>query len=202
MPLIGAPHDLFTGPPQGQWTREDWETLLPEDGNRYKIIDGVLYVTTAPGSFHQRIIYSLVRYLGIPAEEQGLAYAFFALIGVFMPGCKPVQPDFLIVRTENASIIRDRRIHGVPDLIVEVLSPHNPQNDTRIKWHSYARAGLPEYAIIDPAARTLRHYWLAAPGSYAAPQVVDETGSASFDCLPGLALDVARLFAGAPDTTL
>jgi Uma2 family endonuclease len=118
-----------------------------------------------------------------------------------MPGCQPVQPDFLLVRTENAAILRDRCIYGVPDLIVEVLSPHNPRNDTHIKLHSYARAGLPEYAIINPEARTLCHYRLAAPGSYAAPQVANETGTAVFDCLPGVMFDMARLFADAPDTT-
>ena len=41
------------GPPQGQWTYVDWETL-PDDGNRYEIIDGVLYMTTAPSSFHHQ----------------------------------------------------------------------------------------------------------------------------------------------------
>jgi hypothetical protein len=43
------------GPPQGQWTYADWEEL-PDDGNRYEIIDGVLYMTTAPSSFHQWIV--------------------------------------------------------------------------------------------------------------------------------------------------
>ena len=40
------------GPPQGRWTNADWEAL-PSDGNRYEIIDGVLYMTTAPSNFHQ-----------------------------------------------------------------------------------------------------------------------------------------------------
>src|SRR5438270_3098013 len=82
------------GPPQGQWTYADWEELS-DDGNRYEIIDGVLYMTTAPRSFHQWIIKQLVRYIAIPAEDQGLAFGFPAPVGVIMPGCDPVQPDFV-----------------------------------------------------------------------------------------------------------
>jgi len=84
------------GPRQGDWTRSDWETL-PEDGNRYEIIEGVLYMSTAPSFFHQWITKRLYRLVGIPAEDQGLALCIWAPIGVFMPGCDPVQPDFVVV---------------------------------------------------------------------------------------------------------
>jgi len=187
--------------PDATWNYARWEQL-PDDGNRYEVIDGVLYMTTAPSFFHQWVVKRLIRYLGTPAEDAGLAFCIFAPIGVLMPGCDPVQPDFVIVRTENATIIRDRRIRGVPDLLVEVLSPGNAAHDEEIKLRAYARAGVPEYAIVDPRARTLRHYRLAAPGRYGAPAIVDAAGSVTFDCLPSLPLAVAALFDGAPDTTL
>lgn len=135
------------GPPQGHWTYADWEAL-PDDGNRYEIIDKMLYMTTAPSSFHQWIIKRLERYIGIPAEDQGLAYTFAAPIGVLMPNCDPVQPDYLVVLKANAAIIHDRRIPGVPDLIVEVLSPGNAAYDERVKLLAYGNAGVPEYAIV------------------------------------------------------
>src|SRR5947199_132188 len=94
------------GPPQGQWTYADWEEL-PDDGNRYEIIDGVLYMTTAPSSFHQWIVNRLERHITIPAEDQGLAFAFTAPIGVIMPGCDPVQPDFVVVLASRESIFRE-----------------------------------------------------------------------------------------------
>ena len=50
---------------QGHWTYADWEAL-PDDGNRYEVIDGVLYMTTAPSFFHQWIVRRLDRYLGMP----------------------------------------------------------------------------------------------------------------------------------------
>jgi Uma2 family endonuclease len=100
------------------------------------------------------------------------------------------------------SIIRDRRIRGVPDILVEILSPGNTAYDRQVKMEAYARAGVPEYAIVDPATRTVSHYRLEAPGRYADPQVHGAPEVMSFDCLPTIRVPVGELFAGAPDTTL
>ena len=192
---------LVEGPPQGHWTYADWERL-PEDGNRYEIIDGMLYMSTAPSYFHQHILFQLVGYVGFPARTQGLAFPIFAPIGVFMPGCEPVQPDFVVVLAARAEIIHDRRIFGVPDLIVEVLSPGNRAYDLETKLAAYARAGLPEFGIVDPQARTLSHYRILEQGTFADPTVYGEGDTMRFDCLPALALPVGQLFEGSPDTTL
>lgn len=189
------------GPQQGRWTYADWDRL-PDDGNRYEIIDGVLYLSTAPGYFHQHILLQLVRYVGIPARDQNLAFPIFAPIGVSMPGCEPVQPDFVVVLAARAEIIRDRRIFGVPDLIVEVLAPSNRAYDLETKLAAYALTGLPEYGIIDPQVRTLSHYRLVEQGTFAEPAVYEEADTMHFDCLPSLPLPVGDLFAGSPDTTL
>lgn len=189
------------GPPQGAWTHAHWEGLDHEDA-RYEVIDGLLYVTTAPSFFHQWIVQNLAIHLGGPAMAQGLAFAVPSPVGVIMPGCDPVQPDYVVVLAARASIIRDRRIRGVPDLLIEVLSPGNSPYDEQIKHDAYARASLPEYAIIDPGARTLRHYRLEQPGVYAAPRVYGEADEVRFACLPTIAVPVGKLFAGAPDTTL
>ncbi len=191
---------VIDGPAQGHWTYADWERL-PEDGQRYEVLDGVLYMTTAPHSFHQWITRRLERFIGIPAEDQGLAYSFAAPFGVLMPGCAPVQPDYVVILKTNAGDFHAGRFWGVPDVIVEVLSPSNSTYDTDTKLHLYERAGVPEYAIIDPRARTLQHYRLGTSGVYAAPQLADESARVTFACLPTIAVPVAELFAGAPDTS-
>lgn len=189
------------GPAQGQWAYADWEKL-PADGNRYEIIDGVLYITTAPSYFHQWIVRRLDRYVGVPAEEQGLAYAAVAPIGVLMPGCDPVQPDFVLVLAEHAAIIRDRRIMGVPDLTVEILSPGSRTYDESVKLNAYAQAGVPEYAVVDPEERVLHLYKLKQPGRFEQPITFSRDDIVTFACVPTIPLEVARLFAGSPDTTL
>lgn len=199
--VIPTEAPAVVGPRQGHWTYADWEAL-PEDGNRYEVIDGVLYMTTAPSFFHQWIIRRLDRFLGLPAEEQGLAFAATAPVGLLMPGCEPVQPDYVVVLAAHAEIIRDRRIMGVPDLVVEVLSPGSVAYDERVKLVAYAFAGVPEYVIIDPRNRTLNHYVLEAPGRYGFPRVFSVHETARFNCLPELTVPIGELFAGAPDTTL
>jgi Uma2 family endonuclease len=203
MTVLILPTDApaVAGPPQGHWTHEQWETL-PDDGNRYEVIDGVLYMSTAPSTFHQWIILRLVELVGTPAMKQSFAIPFFAPIGVLMPGCDAVQPDFGLVRTANQRIIRDRRIRGVPDLLAEVLSPNNRAYDEQVKLEAYARAGLPEYVIVDPQARALQHYRIGSDGRYDDPLIHGGEDSLCFDCLPLIEFKVSTLFAGAPDTTL
>lgn len=189
------------GPPQGEWTYTDWENL-PDDGNCYEVIGGILYMSTAPSYFHNWIIRRLDSLVGRPAEERGLAFCGTDRVGVFMPGCEPVQPDFVVVLAKNASIIRDRRIYGVPDLMVEVLSPGNSDFDEDVKSKAYAEAGVPEYIVIAPAERQLHMYHLAQPGEYAPPQIFNTGDTVAFACLPMLPFKVGKLFDGAPDTTL
>ncbi len=191
----------ITGPPQGQWTRADWENL-PDDGNGYEVINGVLYMVASPSYFHQIIILQLYDLLGYPARQQKLAHVILAPISVFMPGCEPVQPDFVLVMTERAQIIHDRRIWGVPDFIAEVLSPSNADYDEDVKLKAYAKAGVPEYAVIDPAKRQLRLYQLESPGNYPPPHVFSEDDTVTFKCLLMFPVPVGKLFEGAPDTTL
>ncbi len=198
IPTSGA---IVNGPPQGHWTHAHWEAL-PDDGNRYEVIDGVLYMTTAPSYFHQWIVRRLDRFVGVPAEQQKLAFAAVAPVGLLMPGCDPVQPDFVLVLAARASIIRDRRIQGVPDLIVEVISPGSAAYDERVKLAAYAAAGLPEYAIVDPAVRTLKLYYLEAPGRYSAPQLFTSADPVTFRCLPTISFKLSDLFEGTPDTSL
>jgi Uma2 family endonuclease len=200
LPVSTEVNDVL-GPPLGRWSLADWENL-PDDGNRYEIIDGVLYMSTAPSSFHQWISQQLYDMIGYPAKKQGLAIPFFAPIGVIMPGCDPVQPDFVVILSANISIIQNKHIYGIPDLLVEVLSPGSIAYDEKVKLFAYAAAGVPEYAIIDPAKRALRLYTLDIPGRYQGPREFGAGQSMSFACLPSISLEIRKLFEGAPDTTL
>jgi Uma2 family endonuclease len=192
---------LVPGPPQGQWTLADWEKL-PDDGNRYEIIDGIIYTSTAPSLFHQWIIQQLYRRLGFPAEDQNLAIAFLSPVGVIMPNSEPVQPDFVLVLAAHKAILQDRRIRGVPDLIVEVISPGSVIYDEEIKRTAYATAGVPEYGIIDPAKRTLKVYSLKEPGEFTAFHTFSSDETVTLKCLPTITFTLSDLFAGSPDTTL
>ena len=188
--------------PDASWNRARWEQL-PDDGNRYEVIDGVLYMTTAPSYFHQWIIRQISLALIEQLDRRGFGLTSWAPIGLFMPGCDPVQPDIVMIQTSDLGIIHDRRIFGVPTLLVEILSPTNPETDLQIKRGAYARAGVPEYWIVRPATRDV--LVCSRPdtslGDYVQTQLIDPDGTLASPTLPFQAT-IADFFAGAPDTTL
>ncbi|RIK35296.1 MAG: Uma2 family endonuclease, partial [Chloroflexi bacterium] len=177
------------------WDYAKW-LLLPNDGNRYEVIDGVLYMSTAPGVRHQRCVVRLIEHVGLPLQARGVALVVPAPVGVIMPGAEPVQPDIVLIRSERTSIIADDdRIRGVPDLIAEVLSPSNPELDTVVKLAAYARAGVPEYWIVRPATRDILLYTQPniTAGLYEQELVVGPDDTLTSPTLP-VSLPAAALF--------
>jgi len=147
-------------PPQGEWTYEDW-LKLPNDGYRYEVIDGVLYVSPPPRIRHQRISIRFVRRLANFVEERRLGEVLEAPVGVRFPNQPvPFQPDILFIRRDRLDILGEKYVEGVPDLIVEILSPSNWLYDRQEKMEVYQEAGVPEYWIVDPRARAIEVYVL------------------------------------------
>ncbi|HET8632402.1 MAG TPA: Uma2 family endonuclease [Thermomicrobiales bacterium] len=202
MAIRVLPREAVLRSTDATWTAADWEQL-PDDGLRYEIIEGVLYMATAPSFFHQWIALEVYSALRRQLMEPGLAVVVTAPIGLFMPGCDPVQPDVLVVRQDDRGIIRDRRVYGVPALLVEVLSPSNEEQDLAVKRAAYARAGVPEYWVVRPAERDilLHSEPERATGQYLQVTHVPPDGELVSPTLPFRA-PIAAFFAGAPDTTL
>jgi Uma2 family endonuclease len=146
LPLV-LPADDVPGPPQGQWTYADY-AALPDDGQRYEIVDGVLSMVPAPGTGHQSAITWFITYLTMHVQMAGLGRVELAPNTV-------LQPDVTVVLQARQQIITPSRIVGAPDLVVEILSPGTAGHDRRCKQDAYARAGVREYWIADPAARTV-----------------------------------------------
>ncbi len=156
--------DEFQGPaypPQGQWTYEDY-LRLPDDGRRYEILRGVLYVQAAPAPLHQIILRRFVRVLLFFLEENPVGELLFASVDVMFPAglATPVQPDLLFITAERTGIIKDRNIEGAPDLVLEILSPSTRHVDRGPKFDIYAEAGVREYWLADPLARTVEVFVL------------------------------------------
>lgn len=147
--------DRISGPEQGQWSYKDY-AALPDDGRRYEIIDGVLYIMApSPSRWHQKTVLRLSRFLFTHIEDAGLGEVYMAPFDVELAPHDIVQPDVLVVLNAHAHIITESRILGTPDLVVEVASPGTAGYDRREKQDAYARAGVPEYWIVDPATHTI-----------------------------------------------
>ena len=148
-------------PAGGVWTYEDY-ALLPDDGRRYEVIRGELYMSAAPRPLHQRVIFRLSYFLESFLEKHEAGTAFGAPIDVLLPEKlgDPVQPDILFVSNDRLDIVGETYIEGSPDLAIEVLSPSNPAHDRSLKYQLYEEASVPEYWIIDPQDRTVEVYVL------------------------------------------
>jgi Uma2 family endonuclease len=162
-PLPGSEH---LWPPQGQWTYDDF-LRLPDDGRRYEIIEGVLYVTNAPSYENQFTVTELVRQLANFVIERGLGVVLAAPFEVHLPGgiAKPVQPDVLYIAAEHQPRPGDQIFEGAPDLIVEVLSPGSVRVDQIIKFGVYEQARVREYWLANPKTRSIEVYILPAGGT-------------------------------------
>ncbi|MGH9055817.1 MAG: Uma2 family endonuclease [Acidimicrobiales bacterium] len=140
----------------------DLEDLLaaPEDGYRYEVLDGALVVNPAPAWRHQEIVVRLARILGdaAPPGTKVLPSPVWR-IG---PGQVP-EPDLAVVGTEALGAIA---IEGVPQLVVEILSPSNRGSDLVRKRALYAEAGCPNYWIVEPEGPTVTVLHLASSDSY------------------------------------
>ncbi len=196
---ITAPEDQPVLPPgtwpkQGAWTIADWEQL-PEDSNRYELIDGVLYVTSAPSTHHQWVNGRLYRLLSeyIDAQTPPPGLLFMPPFGVILP-TGPVIPDLVYVHMRNLHILTDKRIEGVPDLLVEIASPGTAAYDRREKQDAYARNGVSEYWWVDPGSRTVEVLVLEQTGRCRPHKLVERRSPIPSVQLPGLQFPVESIF--------
>lgn len=134
--------------------------LFPDDGRRHEIIDGDHYMTPAPSTTHQTVSKRLQHQLYTQVELAGLGFVFNAPVDVQLGEYDIVQPDLVVVLKEHSSMITHPKISGVPDLVVEILSPSTVEIDRSLKKQIYERAGVGEYWIADPENQRLEQYRL------------------------------------------
>jgi len=134
----------------------------PNDGFRHEIVDGEHYMSAAPATKHQKVSRKLhfQLYAQIELTKNGEVYC--APTDVELSDHDIVQPDIVIVLSEQLAIITPQKIHGVPALVIEILSPSNRRYDQILKLEMYQRTGVPEYWIVDTEAETVHQFVLVA----------------------------------------
>lgn len=183
-------------PAQGDWTYEDY-LRLPEDGNRYEVLRGSLYVTPPPIYDHQYVVWQLDQTLGRFVHENKLGVVLIAAFDIRLPArlTDPVEPDVIFFRSGNQPRPGARFFQGVPDLVIEVLSPGTRRNDQTVKFDAYREAGIPEYWIVDPKDRTVVVYGLSEDRHRYVELCRGGEGEAVRSAvLPGLEVRVGDLF--------
>jgi Uma2 family endonuclease len=183
-------------PRQGQWTWDDYLRLPDDDGQRYEIIEGVLYVTAAPIFDHQFSVSRLARILGNFVDTGSLGMVLVAPFDVRLPGvANPVEPDVMFFRRGNEPQAGDKYFQGVPDLVVEVLSPGTSRVDRGVKLKAYEKAGVAEYWLADPRTRLITVFLFdLGRRKYGEPRRFGPEESVHSDVLAGFEAAVTGLF--------
>ena len=136
---------LFPG--QGQWSEEEYLAL---DTNKLvEFSHGQLEVPPMPTERHQDIVFFLAQMLALFVNARRLGKVLPAPLHIQLWPGKIREPDVVFMSAANAHR-RSNRFWTGADLVMEVVSPDDPQRDTVIKRREYAQAGIPEYWIVDP----------------------------------------------------
>ena len=143
-----------------RFTIHDLE-LFPQDGCRYEIIDGELYVSSQPHWRHQSTSDQFAFALHAWDNETGQGVVVSAPRVIFASD-EAVAPDLIWISRERFDLVvgDDGKFHSAPDLVIEILSPgsENAQRDREIKLKLYSRRGVREYWIVDWPSSTVLVY--------------------------------------------
>ena len=152
------------------WTREE-VLAIPDDGNRYELVDGELLVSPAPRLIHQAGVLGLFRMVDPYVSQNKLGLLMLAPADLDLRSRQLVQPDLFVVPAVAGRRPARWEDCGIPILIAEVLSPSTARQDRITKRRRYQRSGVPVYWAVDLDAR-LVEVW--APGNDK-PAIVDRS---------------------------
>ncbi len=174
--------------------------LMPDDGNRYEIIEGDLYVSKLPSAEHQFVCTQLAHYFQAWNEQSGAGVALISP-GLVFSDDDDVGPDVVWVSHGRLAGSLDHAGHftRAPELVVEVLSPgkRNEYRDRVAKLRLYSRRGVSEYWIVDWMRRLVEVYRREGDSPLHAATVYDGDVLGS-PALPGFSGEVAKLFLTRP----
>lgn len=178
---------------QKKYTEADYNLL--EEGAPFQLINGDLIMSPAPISYHQilsgRFYYLIQTYIEKNADN---GICLYAPIDVILDNENIFQPDLIYISAERKTELLQNRIMGAPDLVIEILSPSTAYYDLRQKKDFYERYSVKEYLIIDPIKRDAELYVLENE-EFVLKQKAQQNGFINLTTLPGLQIDLQKLFA-------
>ena len=178
-------------PPQGQWTEEDY-FALPDANRIVELSEGKIIMPPHPTRSHQSALEEIFVRLRAFVLERELGEVHIAPLPVRLWSEKIREPDIFFLSKEHADKAGEK-VYGVPDLVIEVLSPGTEQVDRGKKYLEYAKAGVREYWIVEPQKRNIEVYVLRGniyklQGKYKVGQL------ARSELLSGFEVDVGKVF--------
>ncbi len=177
-------------------TLKTYEDFLksPDDGQRYELFDGEIFVSPTPSQRHQWASQLLNRRLDRYVESHGLGRVYVAPLDVRLDHDVVLEPDIFFIRSgSSADDVTTTWIEGPPSLVVEILSKSTAARDLQRKRALYEQFSIEEYWIVDtskPAITALR----SIDGRY--EPITQSSGHFTSQAVPGLEIDIAEIFSG------
>jgi Uma2 family endonuclease len=168
---------------------EQW----PEDGRRYEIYDGEVFVVPAPLPVHQVVALNVADLLKDYQQRHG-GLVLTSPIDIVFSQHDVLEPDVVFFESRRRHLIDLEAVIRVPpDLVVEVLSPSTRATDRGKKMQMFARYGVREYWLVDPDARTVEVHWLNGD-RYALAQSAADADWVRSTILPDLTFQAEAIF--------
>ena len=169
----------------------------PDDGNRYEVIEGELFVSTAPSFFHQQVLSNLTFELRLYLQEHPVGAAV-AGVGVIFDQFNGVIPDLIFLTHERKKhILAQGQLSAAPEIVVEVVSPGatHEKRDRTVKRRLYSARGVHEYWIVDADAKIVEVYRKRKEGGLKLAANLGSGDDLTSSVLPEFRLSLAQLFA-------
>lgn len=145
-------------------TVADLDALPDDDGNRYELIEGELFVSCAPGLTHQIVSDNLVHLIRNYLDKNPIG-TVVSTIGLILSEYSGVIPDIVFFRHESAQrVVSGERLTSAPELVIEILSSgsENIRRDRVDKYQLYGKYGVAEYWLVDREKQAVEVYNLHA----------------------------------------
>ncbi|MBI5348688.1 MAG: Uma2 family endonuclease [Chloroflexi bacterium] len=181
--------DLF--PSDGEWTETEYY-FVSERGKFVELSNGKLEFPPMPTEIHQLILMRLSTALFLFVTQYKMGQIRVAPLPVQLWQGKVREPDIIFM--SNAHADRIQKYWGVPDLAIEIVSENDERRDRIIKKEEYAQAGIPEYWIVDPEAKTVEIYRLEGK-TYQTHSALTEKDKLTSPTFPNFEISVVELFA-------
>lgn len=186
-------------PEQGQWSESEYLWLESATKKRIELIDGRIEVLPMPTEVHHLVLIFLFDALRSFVKQANLGMVQVAGIRVRLRKDEIREPDVMFMRKENARRRRNIYWEGA-DIAMEVVSPDDPARDYDEKRIAYAKAGIPEYWIVDPQLKRITLLTLAGRAKKYTVKGEYHVGDAVASVvLPGFKVSVKDVFAAADE---
>ena len=180
-------------PPQGFWTEKDYLWLTDSCNRLIEFTNGYIEQLCYPTDTHQRVLGSLMHLFNDHFRPRG-GVALFAVLRMHLCSGKFREPDLLALLDANDERRSNRYWTGA-DLVVEVVSPDDPDRDYITKRADYAETTIPEYWIVDPQQSRITVLTLAGD-TYTTHGEFHPGDTATSPLLPGFTADVTQVLEG------